>query len=374
MKCMIFSVSAGGGHSHAANALKEYILSKEPYSEVKILDTIKEISPVLDKVIIGSYLKTIQYTPSIFGKLYNFTEDEDGLTSYISSKFNQLMSIEVHDKIKKFNPDILIATHPFAADMIGYLKRKNYISLPTIVILTDYASHSSWIHQGIDHYIVSNEDMKKEILFKGVDNNSIHTLGIPINPSFFTKFDEYTTLKELNLYPEKKTILIMGGSLGMGKISELFYKLSKSDLNAQLIVISGKNKNLYTELMELSKISILPSVIIGYTNEVNKLMQASDLLLTKPGGLTITESLASELPMGIFSPLPGQEIKNKEFLLRHNLAIDIDDNYKFIDNINYIISNNHLLNTMKENTKKFAKPNSTEDIYTLIRQIIKNKQ
>ena len=370
MKGMIFSVSAGGGHSHAASALKEYILSKEPYSEIKILDTIKEISPVLDKVIIGSYLKTIQYTPSIFGKLYNFTEDEDGLTSSISSKFNQLMSIEVHDKIKDFNPDFLIATHPFAADMIGYLKRKKYISLPTIVILTDYASHSSWIHKGIDHYIVSNDDMKKEINLKGMDINSIHTLGIPIKPSFFVKFNRDTTLMELSLNPKKKTILIMGGSLGMGKISELFSQLSKSDLNAQIIVISGKNKNLYDELLEISKNSILPSVIIGYTNDVNKLMQASDLLLTKPGGLTITESLASELPMGIFSPLPGQEIKNKEFLLRHNLAIDIDDDPNFINNINYILSNDHLLNTMKENTKEFAKPNSINDIYMLIKKIM----
>lgn len=373
MRCMIFSVSAGGGHGHAANALKEYILSKEPFSEIKILDTIKEISPVLDTVIIGSYLKTIQYTPAIFGKLYNYTEDEDGLTSYISSKFNQLMSIEVHDKIKDFNPDIVIATHPFAADMLGYLKRKNYISIPTIVILTDYASHSSWIHDGIDHYIVSNDDMKKEISLKGININSIHTLGIPISPAFFTKFDRDVTLQELNLNPEKKTILIMGGSLGMGNISELFKELSKSDLDAQIIVIAGKNKNLYDELLELSKDSILPSVIIGYTNNVNKLMQASDLLLTKPGGLTITESLASELPMGIFSPLPGQEIKNKEFLLRHNLAIDIDDDPNFINNINYILLNEHLLNTMKNNTKRFAKPTSTRDIYMLIREIMRNR-
>lgn len=212
--------------------------------------------------------------------------------------------------------------------------------------------------------------MKNEIAFKGVNINSIHTLGIPINPRFFLKFNRDTTLMELNLNPKKKTILIMGGSLGMGKISELFTQLSQSDLNAQLIVIAGKNNNLYDELLEISKTSILPSVIIGYTNDVNKLMQASDLLLTKPGGLTITESLASELPMGIFSPLPGQEIKNKEFLLRHNLAIDIDDDPNYINNINYILSNNHLINTMKENTRKFAKPNSAHDIYTLIKKIM----
>ncbi|KOR26278.1 MGDG synthase family glycosyltransferase [Clostridium sp. FAM 1755] len=370
MKILILSVSAGGGHSHAAEALKSYIKLNNNEAEITVIDTLKYINPLIDKVIIGSYLKTLKVTPSLFGKLYDHSEDDDGLATVISSNFNKIMTYKLSPLIDEFNPDVIICTHPFPAEMLSIMKNKGKLSIPSLTILTDYAPHSFWIQEYTDAYIVSNSDMIDEMVVRNVPKNKIFDFGIPVSPSFLNKYDKEKTLKELGLNINIPTFLIMGGSLGIGKISDLYSELIKIEQDIQIIIITGNNKKLYSQLNKLKETSNKGTSIIGFTNKVNKYMQCCDLLLTKPGGLTITEALISNIPMAIFSPIPGQEEKNAEFLLRHNLAVNIDS----IENTNAIISDllksKSKLKTMSLNCSKFAKPNSGNDIYNLLKYLI----
>ncbi|WP_034868154.1 MGDG synthase family glycosyltransferase [Clostridium lundense] len=375
MKALIFSVSAGGGHSRAAEALKDYIYLYNPNSDVKIIDTLRYINPIIDKVIIGSYLKTIKVTPSLFGKLYDYSETDYGLAT-ISSKFNEIMTYRLLPLIKEFKPDILIATHPFPTEMLSILKIKHKTELPTMSILTDYAPHSFWLHPYIDAYIVSNSDMIPEMVSRGIPKNTIYDIGIPISPNFFTEYDRKKTLEEIQFLPDRTTILIMGGSLGMGKIDSIYEELLELENDIQIIVITGNNKKLYYELMKYQNISTetKKTYIIGFTDKVNKYMQASDLLLTKPGGLTITEALICKTPIGIFSPIPGQEEKNAEFLIKHNLAIDLSHDKSIKGTMENLLSDPDNLLTLKENCGKFAKPFVGKDIYDIILKLIKKNE
>ncbi|RXM77824.1 UDP-N-acetylglucosamine--LPS N-acetylglucosamine transferase [Clostridium tetani] len=371
MKVLIFSISAGGGHSKAAESLKEYIDLYSSKSTVKVIDTLKYINPIIDKVIIGSYLKTIKITPSLFGKLYDYTESDYGL-SIISAKFNEIMTYRLLPLIKDFNPDILIATHPFPTEMLSILKSKHKINRPIISILTDYAPHSFWLHPCIDAYIVSNNYMISEMVSKGIPKNTIYPFGIPVSRDFLTNYSREETLSEINFYSDKPTILVMGGSLGIGKITKVYENLLKINENIQIIVIAGNNKKLYYELLSyrhsLDKDST--SYIIGFTDKVNKYMQASDLLLTKPGGLTITEALVSSIPLALFSPIPGQEEKNAEFLLTNNLAVDLGDGSNTKDIIENLLKDKSKLSNIKENQRKFSKPDVGKNIYNLILKLI----
>lgn len=373
MKTLIFSVSAGGGHGKAAQSVKEYIELYSKESTVKIIDTLKYINPIIDKVIIGGYLKTIKMTPSLFGKLYDYSETDYGLSA-ISAKFNEIMTYRLMPLIKEFEPDILIATHPFPTEMLSILKVKHKMQIPTMSILTDYASHSFWLHPGIDAYIVSNADMIPEMISRGIPKDTIHDIGIPVSPNFFAKFDKSKTLEELHLSPNKTTILIMGGSLGIGKISILYKNLLELNTNVQIIVITGNNKKLYYELISYKDNYDINncSYIMGFTDEVNKYMQASDLLLTKPGGLTITEALICNSPIGIFSPIPGQEEKNAEFLLKHNLAINLGDGENSKSIIMELLNHEENLKLLKNNCKKFSKPEVGKDIFKIISNLIKD--
>ena len=133
-------------------------------------------------------------------------------------------------------------------EMVSILKSKDALHKPMVCMLTDYAPHSFWIRPKVDSYIVSNSDMVDEMVKRGIERERIHDIGIPVDPNFSKKFNRNTTLKELDLDPDKKTLMIMGGSLGMGKISSIYENLSVSNIDIQLIAIAGNNKRLYSKI------------------------------------------------------------------------------------------------------------------------------
>lgn len=376
MRALILSVSAGGGHKHAALALKDYILKFEPVSEVKILDTIKYINPILNKVLIGGYLNTLKITPSLFGKIYRFTENtgkDDSISSF-KNKLTEIMAHKILPAIEKFKPDIIICTHWYPVEMVSILKKKNKLNIPIVCIITDYAPHSFWIYPQVDSYIVSNKDMIEEMVHRGINRNSIFDSGIPVGSDFFDRYNRNDTLKELKLDPNKQVILIMGGSLGMGRISGIYSQIANSTKDIQVIVVAGNNKKLYTKLMSIKKTSNVDTRILGFTKDVNKYMQCSDILITKPGGLTISEALICQIPIILFSPIPGQEEKNEEFLLKHNLAISIGDGTNCREKIEQLLSSSETLKIMKHNCKKFSKPNCGYNIFNVINDLIKRRE
>lgn len=368
MKVFIMSISAGGGHMRAANALKAHILLDDPNSNVMIIDTLKYINPMLDKLIIGSYLKSLKIYPSAFGALYNHAERGDGLSS-VSSRFNELMGVRLLPLINAFDPDIIVSTHPFCNDMISTLKLRGLIACPTISIMTDFAPHSFWLHPGIDKYIVSNMDMKQEMVLRGIPNDIIYDFGIPVSPDFLQYHDKKETLTSLNLDSEKFTILLMGGSLGIGNILEVYNLLQELPLDFQIIIICGSNEKLSSTLSIEAETSSKATKVIGYTKNVNMYMQCADLLLTKPGGLTISEALICNTPIGIFSPLPGQEEKNAEFLLRHNLAIDLLNGNDCKQTLCYTLSHPNVLLNIKEKSKFFSRPLAGRNILHLLTKL-----
>jgi len=373
MKALILSVSAGGGHSHAAEAMKIYLKLNNPNCEVKVVDTLKFINPIIDKVVVGGYLQTIKATPSLFGKLYTHSESDFGLAT-ISAKINEMMSFRLFPFVQKYNPDIIICTHPFPAEMMSIIKSKNKTSIPFITILTDYAVHNFWLHPFTDAYVVSNSDMTSDMILRDINKAQIYELGIPVKPNFIHQYDKNDTLCDLNLSPHKPTILVMGGSLGMGKISNIYEQLKNVKEDIQIVVITGSNKKLYAELQNLKQSSLKETRIIGFTEKVNKYMQACDLLLTKPGGLTIAEALICEVPIAVFSPIPGVEEHNAQFLLKHNLAIDLTDINNCSTIIQDLISSKEKLQTIKNNCAAFSKPTAGPDICKLINLLIKKNK
>lgn len=373
MKVLILSISAGGGHGTAAEALKDYIVLRAPQSEIQIIDTLKYINPIIDKVVIGGYLKSLKVYPYLYGKLYTYSEYDYKITNVISSRLIEAMTCKLLPLINDFNPDILISTHSFSAEMLSVLKSKYNMTIPCMCIITDYYPHNSWLHPYLDAYVVSNEDMIDKMISKGIPENTIYNLGIPVKPEFSINYCREDILKSLQLSPAKFTILIMGGSLGMGKILNIYKQLDKVNADIQIIIITGKNKKLYSELLKIGESSLKNTIIIGFTQHVNKYMQASDLLLTKPGGLTITEALICKIPIGLLSPIPGQEEKNAEFLLKHNLAIDLTDIEKFKENIEKLLNSKDILNIMSENCYKFSKPYASDDIFNLIDRLVQKK-
>lgn len=318
-KILILYGSYGGGHKSAANAIKQYIEQNYENINVEMIDCIEYISKFINKITTGAYNQMAKKAPWVWKRVY--FNSEKGILSKISNETNALMSKKLYHLIQKKSPDIIISTHPFATQMCGRLKRKGKINCKIATIMTDYEIHNQWLQESeyIDKYFVAHEGMKESMINLGINAEKIFPTGIPMSEKFLENFNRSEILKEFNLEENKKTVLFFGGGeMGLGKerTYEILETLIKEFTDIQVIAISGRNevmKEAFNRIVTNSNSSNRVK-ILEYTKKVPELMSISNLVITKPGGLTTTESLASELPIIIINPIPGQEEQNAEFL------------------------------------------------------------
>ena len=398
MRVLILSATTGGGHMRAANALKEYIKSINPYSAVRITDTIQYISPTLNKAVTEGYVYLATKTPKLFGYVYKSADTVDTTLN----KTVEIVSSTVRNKLKPmlddFQPDIIVTTHPFAAEIFTALKSHTGIPIPIISIVTDFAIHQTYINDLVDAYILSSREMVSQMVDRGVDRVKLYPYGIPVKQEFYKHYEREKSFESEGMNPDIPTILIMAGSFGVTDILKIYHKIVKSPANFQVIVITGKNEKLYDTFDRyLSKINLnntilsidkssrpvsitrlsrhrkpsKPTKLMYYTNEVEKYMQMADMIVTKPGGLTVSEAIATGLPMGIFKAIPGQEEQNADFLIREHMAVRLEKDNSCKRTITDLISHPEKLEAMSKAIKDFSKGNSSANIYILMKELLK---
>lgn len=370
-KVIIFYASYGGGHLNAAKSIQNCILKKYPQLDVELIDCMKYVNITIEKITTAAYREMAKKAPWAWGRIYS--DSQKGPLAHISSRSNKIMAIKLLKLLKEKTPDLIISTHPFGSQMCSYLKRKGKINSKIATIMTDFAPHDQWLvgSDYTDYFFVAHEKMKQYLISKEIDSNKIFVTGIPISERFSEKFDRKEIFKELNFPENKKTILFFGGGeygLGKTKTIEILTCLAKHFKDISIIAISGKNPKMKESFLEIVKKYEREDNIkvIEFTNKVPELMSIADLVVTKPGGLTTSESLASKLPMIIINPIPGQEEENAEFLENKGIAVWIkkhdDPEIIFRD----LFENPEKLAQMKENTKLLAQKNSTENICKIL--------
>lgn len=365
MRVLSLTVSAGKGHNKAAEAIKKHFLKNYDNVEMEIVDVLKYINPMIDKIVVGSYLKSLKRTPAIYAKLYEFAENEEAISSF-SGLVNDVLSLKLKNLIEDFNPDVILCTHPFPIEMLSILKKKGKISTPVAAILTDYAPHSFWLYSHVEAYIIPHEDFIYEVVDKGISEDTIYPYGIPISEDFLVEIDKEQARDELGLERDKLTLLLMGGGLGIGNIKGIFEALAFSSMDVQIIAVTGSNLKLKNKLEDIASRSSKKTLIFDYTDKVSALMSASDILVTKPGGLTITEALVSHIPIIITSPIPGQEEKNSAYLLNSGIAARVKSSDNIVSVIKQLVDSPTRLMNMKMAAMEKAKPGAAKDICELL--------
>lgn len=371
MNILILSASTGGGHMRASKAIGGYMTQKNTDINVKIVDSLLYISPILNKTVTGGYVYLATKTPKLYGKLYDLTNKDHKFANFVT-RLNNIFANKLLPLIDDFRPDIIITTHPFPTEMVSRLKSKKEINIPLICIMTDYAPHKAWISDKVDAYIVANDDMVTKMITEGVDSRCIYPYGIPVDEVFFEEKEKQLVIEELGLDKNLPTILMMAGSFGVSNVFDVYENIIDIDLDFQIILVTGRNQKLYNHFEEVIGSSPKKTKLIYFTDEINKFMQASDIIITKPGGLTVTEALACNIPMAVFNAIPGQEEENAEFLLKHNMAVRISDGNSCRAAIVELLKDSEKLEDMKEACKSFDKNDSTKNIFLLINELIEN--
>lgn len=420
MNIIILSSSTGGGHNRASNAMKTAILEKDPDAKVEIIDIFVECSKTLNLAVTQGYKFLAQKAPTLYGKMYITSDKEATALNELMNNVNIQCAKKLLPVIQSHNPDVVISCHPFGVTMMATIKEKYNYNVPTIAVITDFMPHMAYISDNMDAYVTASEETAQMLVGKyHVKKEIVHPLGLPIFERFYKNddFDKTKMMSEMDLDPELPTILVMAGSFGVTDILKIYETLVDIDMDFQIIVITGRNQKLFDAfesllsdaenfktvdapdfITELPDDNIFrwvydrteelrdtiestfvrtttkkkPTVLKFFVDNVEDYMHCSDLIITKPGGLTTSESIASHLPMAIFKAFPGQEAQNADYLVRNGIAVMLQEGDGLKTQMKELLGDKERLSEMREACKRCGHADSAEKIYELAVSLVKD--
>ncbi len=365
MKVLILTITTGQGHNQAAKTLSEY-LEKNPGVQAETLDAFEYINQGLKEIVSRGYLMSAKRLPKIYGKAYRMAEKRDSDNGYIMRATSSIMAKKLIGFVEEYDADVIVCTHVFAAMLVTDIQKKFQRNIRTVGIITDFTVHPYWEETELDYYVTANEFLTNQALKKGIAENKVLPLGIPIDPKFIDCCDKAQARTMLGL-EDKRTVLVMSGSMGYGKVAGMVKKLDSSDMDFQIISVCGNNPKLQKRIDKMKKKHKIYNY--GFTDKINLMMDAADLIVTKPGGITSSEALAKGLPMIIANPIPGQEDRNVEFLMNNGAAFKVSSTFPVDEAIYQMFTNDIRMSQLKGIAKVLGKPKSTLDIVDLVLRV-----
>lgn len=367
MKVLVLSITAGGGHNSTGKAICDHL--EKMGAQVQMLDTLYYLNKLLGDTVSKGYLLSVENLKHAYKTIYGQCEKRKSGKKLSATRLtNILLSRKLRKYIDDYNPDVIVCTHIFAANIIDVLKVRKHIRAKTIGIVTDFAFHPYWedsVH--FDYIITASEQMLAQARRKGYRAEQVLPFGIPIHPKFSQKESRETVRESLKLDTAMPTLLMMSGSMGYGDLESEVRTLDALETPFQMLIVCGNNAE------AKKKIESIPlkkkAVIFGFTDRVDQLMDAADCIVTKPGGLTTSEALAKGLPMIVVNPIPGQEDRNVEFLLNNGAAMCVNDLYSVADLVEILFSDAEKLEAMRRSVSVIGKPGSTERLCEFIMKL-----
>ena len=372
-KVLILSASAGTGHVRAAEALEKVFRQQPDVGEVRNIDALRFTNRLFRDFYSKLYIQLVQRAPTILGIVYNST-DEPWKTDRMRLMLDRLNTGPLERFIAKFKPDITVCTHFLPSEIISYLITKKKLKARLSIVVTDLDVHAMWLCRTFHRYFVALEESKIHLQNLGLPGDHITVSGIPIDPAFAKMEDRDELRRHAGFDTDRPLFLISGGALGVSPAAGVLDGLARLRHPAQAVVICGKNIGMQAGMEKQARAieAAHPGLtfrVLGYTDEMHKWMQMSDLFIGKPGGLSTAESLACGLPMIIVAPIPGQEERNSDHLLEKGIALKCNEFTTLAYKIDGLLDHPEQLANMREQALFYGRPNAAATIVdTLLNQ------
>ncbi len=364
MKILILTVTAGEGHNATAAAVRAAAMARG--HECMVVDTWLQVSRGLYNIVSKGYLLSTAEFKRTYAWAYTRLEHRktNSYTKSLTRTTYRTVQKKIRTAIEDYRPDVIIYTHVFAGIFLDVIAERQPLRARTIGILTDFVMHPFWEEAlRTDRVVIPGELLIPVAEQKGFSRDQIAPIGIPIRPAFSTMREKGVARTALGLAKDKPTLLLMGGSMGYGSLSDTLRELDALPQELQILCVCGNNKKAKEEIDRIDFLHTVKN--FGYTEQIDLLMDASDCIVTKPGGLTTSEALAKRLPMIICNPIPGQEDRNAEFLLNNGAAARVSKTCFLRDVVYQLFYHPGRLEQMRASIDLLRKPHATDDLITL---------
>ncbi len=363
-RILLLHVSVGTGHKRAAEALCKAFERRQP-GEVRVEDVLDHTSRLFRLAYARSYLELTDRAPLVWGYFYTQTNADPELadiTNNIRKLVESIGTNGLKEVLRNFMPDVIVCTHFLPMELLVRLKRNAQLTQPVYCVITDYAAHTFWTYTEIDGYFVADEQTRKQLIDRGVSPSQINVSGIPIDPDIAEAKECDVVRKQLGLPSDTYVITLFGGGVSSERIRVIVEGLLESDAEGSLIVVAGRNPKVVDELSDLRSSPTLDLQVLGYITYVDDLIVASDLVITKAGGLIVSEVLARGVPVVVIDPILGQEEWNADYVVSSGSGVQLRMAESAPKTVRRLLQASVILDYMRDSAALTGRPRSAMEI------------
>jgi processive 1,2-diacylglycerol beta-glucosyltransferase len=377
-RILVLSASVGAGHLRAAQAVEMALREVAPQATVRNLDVLELTNSAFRRLYGKAYLDLVNKAPHVLGYFYDLLDQPSRSGRFRSDRIRlavEKLNLRSFIRFLHNEPwDLVINTHFLPAEIIAHLRTRGEVTMPQVTATTDFETHRLWVNQPCDHYFTATMEGSYYLQSWGVPAQDITVTGIPIHPVFARPKDISACRARHGLKGDRPVVLQLSGGFGVGPIAKLYQALLAVKRPIELIAIAGRNKTVKTDLEALSVPERHQAHVLGFTDQIDELMAAADLVVSKPGGLTTSETLARGAAMVIVNPIPGQESRNSDFLLENGAAIKVNNLATVPFKIEALLEDRSRLAQIKANVSRLARPRAAYDVVERSLQFLESDQ
>lgn len=369
-RVLLLHATVGTGHRMAAKALHKAFEMRQP-GDVGVVDTLDLTPSFFRKTYSRSYTDVTNNAPLLWGMFYKQTDRTQELAE-LTNNLRKLMEtvslVDLEDLLETFKPEIIICTHFLPLNLLLRKKRKGEIRIPLYCVVTDHAVHTFWIYPDIDGYFVASDMVREQLIERGISSNIIHVTGIPVDPQIATPKEKSAVRVQHNLEPEGFIITLFAGGIQNERVRGMATGILKSNHRGTLVLVAGRNETFADEVRGLQRGATMDIRVYGYINFVDDLVAASDVVITKAGGLIVSEILARGTPMIVVDPILGHEEWNADYVVCQGAGVQVRMSETVPILVNNLLRHPIWLDELRKGALAVGKPRAAQDIAGIVIQ------
>ncbi len=375
-RVLILSASVGAGHLRAAEAVELALRQTVPEAVVRNVDVLDHTNSAFRRVYGKAYLDLVNKAPHVLGLFYDLLDRPDKVGRGKTDRLRLLvekLNLRPFVRFLQEQPwDLVINTHFLPAEIIASLREEEGWSLPQVTVTTDFETHRLWVNLPCDHFFTATEEGAQYLHHYGVPLENITTTGVPIHPVFSLPRDRSACLAKHGLDGTRPVVLQLAGGFGVGPIEQIYRALLEVEIPLTLVALTGRNEAVKAKLEALPASGRHLTRVLGFTREIDELLAVADLVVSKPGGLTTSETLARGAAMVVVNPIPGQESRNSDFLLENGAAIKVNNLVTLAFKVSRVLRDPERLAQLKDNARRLGRPRAAFDVVQKALQFVQS--